>query len=306
MDFLNGLYDALSSVGAELSQIFAYLVNLIVQVFQFLWTALVDIFNFFWAIVQAVGKFLSHIWTNFFKAIWTKALKYLQAAHRWLEAKLAPVLKILRNILARIDYNYKHFIRPLLNMLQKIRQVLLILRLMHIGFAKQLDRYILELEQKLTKAFLTTRGIFTSLINVVNAVIDAPMLLRKPIMVLSLRRTFYSVIRAFTGLPVSYFFPSDSPKAPRGLKVPPVGHSFFEDEYNPPASYYLGLDGGLGDFSGFDPTEIPSDDFADVVKPLDSFQEDEEEIPVCLDIADCLRQAIEQATYKRLLDVPSH
>lgn len=306
MGWLDSLVSFLSSVGSEIAQIFAYLFNLIVQVFQFLWTVLVDVFNFFWSILQAVGKFLSHIWTNFFKAIWSKALKYLQIAHRWLEAKLGPILRYLKRVRDFYDRWYKMYLKPLLQMLQKIRQVLLIMRMMHIGFAKQLDALVLRIEQQLTHQFLTMRGIFTSLINVVSAVIDAPLLLRKPIMILSLRRTFYSVVRAFTGLPVSYFFPSHAKGAPRGLAPPPPGHSFLEDAYNPPADYYLGLDGGLGDFQGFDPTEIPADSFANVVKPLDYISEAEERVPVCTSIADCLRKQVEYAATTRFVNDTSH
>lgn len=306
MGFLDSLMSFLSSVGSDLSQVFSYLYNLIVQAFQYLWNALGNVFNFLWDVVKAVGKFLSHIWTNFFKGIWAKVMKYLQIAHRWLEAKLGPILRYLEKVRQRLDYQYRMFIKPLLNMLQKIRQVLLIMRLMHIGFAKQLDAAILKIEQQISHSFLTMRGIFTSLINVVNAVIDAPLLLRKPIMILSLRRTFYSVIRAFSGLPVSYFFPSNSPMAPRGVKPPPPGHSFLEDEYNPPADYYLGLDDGLGDFSGFDPTVIPDDSFANVVQPVNYFPDAEDQVPVCTNIADCLRIFIEAAAAARILNGTAH
>jgi hypothetical protein len=286
--WLDSILGFLSDVGAALEQVFAYLFKLIVQVFQFLWTALVDVFNFFWKIVGSIGKFLSHIWTNFFKAIWGKVLKYLQIAHRWLEAKLGPILRFLQKVRAALDRYYRLWIKPFMELLQKLRAIVLVMRLLHISFAKQLDALILRIEQQISHSFLTIRGIFTSLINVVNAVIDAPLLLRKPIMILSLRRTFYSLVRAFTGLPVSYFFPSRRSGAPRGLSPPPPGHSFLEDAYNPPASYYLGLDGGLGDFNGFDPTVTPDDSFADVVKPLDYFQEAEEVIPACTNAASCL------------------
>jgi len=301
MGFLGGFFDFLATVGQQLYAMMQYLINVLVTVFQFVWTQLVAVFNFLWGIARSVGKFFGHLWNNFFKGIFSKVLKYLQKVHRWLEDKLGPVLKFLARVRRALDRYYRLYIKPVLNVLQKIRQVLLIMRLLHISFAKQLDAYILKIEQQITHAFLTIRGIFTSLINVVNAVVDAPLLLRKPVMVLSIRRTFHSMIRAFSGLPVSYFFPSSSPGAPRGVAPPPPGHSFMEPEFNPPAAFYLGGDPGLGAFDGYDPLTEPPDDSVNGIDMLPYFAEAQDINPACVDVADCLRQVTELCASTRFV-----
>lgn len=301
MGLLSDLWDVLSFVGQELLYLFEYLLDILVKVFQWLYAVISNVFNFLWKVAKAVTKFVSHIWSGFFKKIWQRALKYLQTAHRWLEAKLGPIVRWLQRARAMLDRYYRLYIKPILNMLQKIRQVLAVLRLLHVKWAAELDKKILQIERQISQSFLQIRGIFTSLINTVTTVIDAPLLFKKPVQVLSIRRTFHTLVRAFTGLPPSYFFPSHSPHAPAGLKPPPPGHSFLEPEYNPPASSFLTGDDGLGNFDGFMAGAEPPDSAVDDLDALEFFSEVDQEPPACQDIESCLREAIELAAERRLI-----
>lgn len=290
-DFLDGLLGSLSNIAAEVAQIFAYLINLIVQVFQFVWGTLVNVFNFLYKIATSVVKFFQHIWTSFFKTIWPKVLSVLRKVHDFLEAKLGPIIRFLKKYRDLIDRNYRLYIKPILNFLQRVRQVLEVMRLMHIGFAKLLDQKIQQIESLLTKNFLQLRGLLTSMINVINGVVDLPMLFRKPVLVLSIRRVFLSLVKVITGFPPGYFFPSPRKNAKKGTGQVPAGANFKDPDVNPPASSYLPGDDGLAGFDGFDAGEIPEDTAVDSLDALDYFSDELYPDPECVDPAVCLLNA---------------
>lgn len=294
-DFLDGLLGSLSSIAAEVAQIFAFLVNLLVQVFQFIWGVLVNVFNFLYKIATSVVKFFQHIWTSFFKTIWPKVLSTLRKVHDFLEAKLGPIIKFLKKYRDLIDRNYRLYIKPILNFLQRVRQVLQVMRLMHIQFAKVLDQKIAQLETALTKNFLQLRGLLTSMINAINAAVDLPLLFRKPVLVLSVRRVFYSLVKVITGLPPSFWFPSPRKNAPAGIKPPKPGTSFTDPENNPSASSYLPGDDGLASFDGFTPGETPDDSAVDDLEALDYFDDSLYAQQNCDDPITCMLEAISTA-----------
>lgn len=300
-DFLDGLIGQLSSIASEVAQIFSFLVNLLVQLFQFIWGTLVNVFNYLYKIAANVVKFFQHIWTSFFKDIWPKIVSTLRKVHDFLEAKLGPIIKFLKKYRDLIDRNYRLYIKPILNFLQRVRQVLQVMRLMHIQFAKVLDQKIAQVETLLTKNFLQLRGLLTSMINAINGVVDLPLLFRKPVLVLSVRRVFLSLVKVITGMSPGYFFPSRSKKAPTGVAPPPAGHSFTESEFNPPASSYLPGGDGLADFEGFTPGEVPDDGAVDDLEALDYFNNDLYPELDCPDFLSCLIDATEFATKVSLI-----
>jgi hypothetical protein len=300
-DFFSNLLGVLAQFAAELEQIFVFLLNLIVQVFQFVWNVLVNVFDFLYKIGTVAGKFIVHIWNNFFKVLWGRILELFRKVHAFLEAKLGPIVRYLQKVRAMWDRNFQLYIKPILNMLQKIRQGLFVLRLLHIKFAQELDAKILSIESKLTKNFLQLRGVLTTMIDAVNAVIDAPLLVRKPTQVLAFRRVFLSLIRVVTGFPVSYFFPSPRSNAKKGVKTPPAGKSYLDPQFNPPASSYLSGNDGLGDFAGFTSGITPDDTVVDDLEVLDYFNDDLYDIPKCTDIVQCLTDATQSAVGGRFV-----
>lgn len=295
-DFLGGLLGVLSAIGAELAQIFVALLNVIVSVFQFVWSTLVNVFNFLYKIGTTVVKFFHHVWDLFFKGIWPRVLSVLRKVHDFLEAKLGPIISFLKKYRALLDRNFRLYIKPILNFLQRIRQVLAVLKLLHIQFAKVLDQKIAQLEGILTKNFLQLRGVITSILNAVNAVVDFPLLLRKPVLVLSIRRVFLSLVRVLTGFPSGFFLPSPRTNPKKGTGPPPVGANFKDADVNPPASSYLDGEDGLGDFDGFDSGDIPDDTVVDSLDSLDYFNGDLYPDLECEDYLLCLQEAIDMAS----------
>jgi hypothetical protein len=287
-DFLDNLFNSLSQIGAELAQIFAYLVSLIVQVFVFIWTTLVNVFNFLYKIGTSVGKFFAHIWTGFFKKIFTSFMAAVNKAHLWLEAHLRPIIDFLKKARAYYDRIFRLYLKPILDLLQKVRKFLAVLRFLHISWAQALDRRISQIESYVSRLFLDVRAIFNGLIDVLNSIADPMRLIRHPTLVLSLRRVFLSSVRVFTGLPPGYFFPS--PRKGARLGTGPIGHGFLESDpsMNPAASSYLPGDDGLGGFNGFLAGEIPDDGAVDDLELLDYFDDSLYPAAACADINACV------------------
>lgn len=289
-DFLDNLFNSLSQIGAELAQIFAYLVSLIVQVFVFIWTTLVNVFNFLYKIGTSVGKFFTHIWTGFFKKIFTSVLSAINKAHLWLEAHLRPIIDFLKKARAYYDRIFRLYLKPILDLLQKVRKFLAVLRFLHISWAQALDRRISQIESYVSRLFLDVRAIFNGLIDVLNSIADPMRLIRHPTLVLSLRRVFLSSVRVFTGRPPGYFFPS--PRKGARLGTGPIAGGFLpaDPTLNPAASSYLPGDDGLNGFNGFLQGEVPDDGVVDELEMLDYFNDDLWPEPLCTDVASCLAE----------------
>ena len=291
MGFLDGLLDLLGSIASQIAAILVELFNLIIQVASFIWSVLVNVANFMLDVFAKVGTFFKHIWESVIKGVLVKVFHAIQAVHRFLETKLRPVIKFLTRVRQYIDRIYRTYVRPFLRLIQHIRQVLSILRLLHIRIAEQLDRVLAQITADINKAFATIRGTLNATIDLLNILADPEKLVRKPTLILSLRRIVHSFIRQVTGLPTGYWFPSPRPTAPRGLGN--VGSHFdpTDPQQNPPASFFLGLDSGVPSLEFQDPDVPVPDSLVDGVDPLDFFDGAAYSAGNCIDVEVCLQDA---------------
>jgi hypothetical protein len=271
MDFLDGLTGFLGSIEAEIAQVLVFLVNLIVEVFQFIWQVIQIIAGYILQAFKATASFFAHLWTNFFKGIFTKLLSGIGKLTQWLQSKLRPIIQFLTKARQFIDRIYKQYFGPILKAIQHVRQFLQILKLLHIKIAAQLDAILGQVQRDINGVFLQIRGILNTAIDLLNIVADPSKLLRKPTMVLSLRRTIHAFIRQVTGMPPGWYFPSPSKSAPRGLGFLPADFNPDNPLHNPPPSYYLSLDSGVPSFDFLGDGETIPDEAADGMAPLGFF-----------------------------------
>jgi hypothetical protein len=116
-------------------------------------------------IADAISKILQKgeiqkIW-NWLKRIWEK-LK------RWAE-KLKKNLENLKN---RINDYYNTYIKPFMDLLQRIRKVLFVFRLLGFKWAKKLDQDIAKLEADINKQFLEIEGVLNTAVDWITFVTD--------------------------------------------------------------------------------------------------------------------------------------
>jgi hypothetical protein len=294
MGFLDGLVGFLGSVASEIAQAIVFLVNIIVQVFQFIWDVIQIVAAYILQVFKAIGGFFEHLWTNFFKGIFTKLIDGIGKLTQWLQSKLRPIIQFLTKARQFIDRIYKQYFGPILKAIQHVRQFLQILKLLHIKIAAQLDAILGQVQRDINGVFLQIRGILNTAIDLLNIVADPSKLLRKPTMVLSLRRTIHAFIRQVTGMPPGFYFPSPSKSAPRGLGFLPANFDANNPLHNPPPSYYLGLDSGVPSFDFLGDGETIPDEAADGMLPLGFFDGQAWPDSNCVDVDACLLLAAQQ------------
>ena len=249
------------------------------------------------SLLDALGKLaakllalLQHIWQFIVKKIIGGILSALGSLSAWIEAKLQPVLdflKNLRNILARY---YNTYLRPMLVWMQRVRQFVHILALLHIHIAQRLDTFLANLQAKILQGFYTVTGAINTLTQILLALQDPQYLIRHPVLLVSIRRQIPALIRAVTGRPPGYYFPSPRGSAGGYFAAPNYSLPLPSQSTSPPASTYLGNDGLPADLSGmvdcyeYAPTSV------DQVEPLDYFNDDLYPATICPydDPAKCL------------------
>jgi hypothetical protein len=187
------IIDAINAIISAL----VYLWNLLVAVFQFLYNALVAIVNALIKAVQVVVRGFIHFFTtilpNFLKRLYQDYVDLKAKVTAW----LAPVLRILMRI--RQLFN-TYVLAPLLrtiNLIQHIRQFLVIFRLLGFKWAARLDNYLTKLEQQLVQNVLVIQAYLNLAISVLDLIIDPSMILRKNFLLASLLSFLGAVKRVF-------------------------------------------------------------------------------------------------------------
>lgn len=287
------LVDFVQSIADYLVQLVQYIWNVLVAVGNFLWGVLQDVFHYAWSFLKSVASLFRSLWDNFFKKIFTAVWNAIQTAQQWLEKIFGPVVKFLKMIRDFYDRWFKYFIKPLLNFLQLIRNVIKVLDFLHIHVLDSLDKVIAKIEQKITTAVLTIRGVLNGLIDIVSILADPLNIIRHPTIVYSIRRTALGLVKIFTGLPPGFFLPSPLSGAQKGTGLLPANFNPNDPSQNPPASSYMGSDGLPSGWDGFLPgVDVPMD-AVNALATLDFFNCDNYPSPTCNNVGDCLQQAFD-------------
>lgn len=290
LDNIFGFLGGVGNVGLSLASVFQWVVEALSAIGTVLLKALLEIGGFLLNILKSVGKFFQLIWDKFFKGIFSKLVNALLKAHDWLEAHLRPLLNFLQKVRKYLDRIYFRYIKPFLDLIQHVRRFLLILKLLHVKFAQELDAQLASIQHSVQSAFLEARTLLNGIIDVVNLIVDPSALLRKPTLILSMRRSIGAIIRVVTGLPPAFFFPSPRKNAPLGWAALPSNFDPRNLAHNPPPSFYLQGDEGLGAFS-FIGNDAPLPDSAvDDIDMLDFFADEYYPAPICTNPAECLRR----------------
>jgi hypothetical protein len=295
-DLLSGIFDFLgSTVVAALEQFVIWLYQLIVVVFQVLLQLLSFVANFFAAVFHTVAGFLDSIWNKFFKGIFGKVWNALKAGQQWLESKLSPVIKFLQHLRQWLQRYYNIYVKPVLLMIQHIRQFLQILKALHISFAAKLDAWLAQLQARIVQSFATIIGTINTLTNVLNAIVDPLALLRKPALLLSIRRQIPALIHLATGRPPGYWFPSPRTGHGSPFTAPSLPFNFNDTAKNPPTSNYLAFDDGIAGVAQPGLDFQFADGAVDQAEPLDYFDDDLYPASPCTDPVECLVSVAKRA-----------
>jgi hypothetical protein len=122
--------------------------------------------------LSSLRNFLRHlkdtILGHLIRDIWREAMKIKLKLHQVLD----PVLATIKRIRAIQQYYFDHLLKPYLDLIQRIRRVLVVFRLLHFRWADALDKYLVEREVQIQKLFLEARRDLNTLADWINFIVD--------------------------------------------------------------------------------------------------------------------------------------
>jgi hypothetical protein len=226
-----GIFDPLLGVLAAIVQAIIdflnALVGVLVQVLNFLLQGEQAIFGFSFASLSEVFKGLKNILDQVFKVTVVAALKHLlslyQKLQQWIR-KLKPWLDKLRKLQQQQQQAMKRFI----NLIQRIRQVLVIFRIFHLKFARKLDDWLAGIEGKLITRVSQLQRKTNEIIGWIDFIADPTRLLRLAPMAQSIYR-YLRGLRGVLGIPESRALTVDEDKRQAQDRALLTGRTDLED-----------------------------------------------------------------------------
>lgn len=174
-----GIFDGII---AAIQAALVWLYNALVAVILWIWNLLVAITNTLVAIFKTLGKFLKNVWNDFIKKIPGWLADHITKLRDWLKRILKPVVKFFQNLKKWYDTHVVAQQLRLLQLIQKIRRFLGILRLFHIGWAAKLDNALADVQQRIQQNIAFIRGIFNQIINTLALVLDPTLFITRGVM----------------------------------------------------------------------------------------------------------------------------
>lgn len=183
MDFLGFLGGLIGDIGDDLDAIITWATGN----FNALWendTGILGVIGslagWVWRSFSAIVSFLAGIWNWLRDHILARILAFLTDLFNRLRQFFKPLIDAIHRQQQMMMLIWNIYIKPVLNFIQALRRFLLIFRLLGFKWAKQLDAYLVALENKISLAFLGALQNLNILANWINFILD-PFGLFQPI-----------------------------------------------------------------------------------------------------------------------------
>lgn len=129
--------------------------------------------------VDGVKSIVKNIWNDVILAVLKKILDAYSKLRDLLHKILDPVLKFLHRLRQIYDQYFNQFVKPLLNVIQRIRQFLKIFELLGFKWAKRLDADLGAIENKIIQIYTTIRQNLNLVTTWIQLIVDPTGLLRR-------------------------------------------------------------------------------------------------------------------------------
>jgi hypothetical protein len=136
-------------------------------------------FNFLIRGLRGALHIFKVIWDKVFKRGLLKILELYSKLRGALARVFGPLLRNLRRIRDWLDKVYYPRLLKIINMIQRVRQMLSILRIFNVAWAKRLDERLLRLETKIAEPYLKLRALLNEVATVINLVLDPSLILKR-------------------------------------------------------------------------------------------------------------------------------
>jgi hypothetical protein len=201
-----GIFDPLlgflASIIDAILNFLVSLVQAIVQVVNFLYEGELGIFGFSNKGLESVWKGLKNIMDQVFKVWVVNALHHLLSLYQKLTAWIRK-LKAWLDKLRKLQQLYQvRAMKRFINLIQRIRQLLVIFRILHLKFAQKLDDWLTHIEGKLITREAQIAAKTNEIIGWINFIADPTKLFRLSPLAQSLYR-YIRGLRGVLGIPES-------------------------------------------------------------------------------------------------------
>jgi hypothetical protein len=199
-----------------LDELGAALISEILSVLTTLWNDVVIVatallngltFTFLGAsgLFNSIQRFFSWLWNNIILTTLGWILKQLQDLQQWLRDHFQWLIDFLKRLLQLQQQFYQQFIKPVLNILIRIRQFIQILRIFHLHIFDKLDNWLAGLEAKLLGHFLKVTQWINRLLSYIELILDAAGYLKRTLLVASVANSASDLLLLFTGRTLDYW-----------------------------------------------------------------------------------------------------
>jgi len=176
-----------SFIGITAARLLEFLKLLKDYVLQLSKELLIGVFRTARAIARVL-RTLASLAVNGVKTFAQWAYREIVKLHDFLAQKFGPVLRWLRELKQHIQDIYNRFVRPIIDVIQFIRQLNQILELFHITLLKKLDATLAQIEQRIEEPFLWVTQKITWLENWIDRIVTLDGLFQRVTLIASMAR----------------------------------------------------------------------------------------------------------------------
>jgi hypothetical protein len=191
------IWTGIQVAGRITLQVLAYSVKILWAFATRIQSALVAVGRVLVDVGKQAWRFLRWTYTDVLKPAWQQFWKWFDQLRKWLDKTFGPVLRFLDAVRTHILKFYDKWVRPILDVIGFARQVLGILASLGLEWARELDRKLRWLEEKIDAPFRLVLAKLNEIVNVVNRVVTADGLFQRLAYIRSLERDMRYVGRAF-------------------------------------------------------------------------------------------------------------
>lgn len=174
-----GFLDMFSSLGdwlnKHLGQVFDVVGKMFKTITAFaraLTSVLGNVFTGHFHIFTSAAQWIAHAMATLVKKWIPSLISEVQHLYTKLRNLVKPVVDTIHRIRQIQEAYFNTYIRPILNFIQHLRQALVILRLMHVKFATQLDQRLANIEDQIYTRFMNVLREFNVVSDYINYILD--------------------------------------------------------------------------------------------------------------------------------------
>jgi len=168
---------------------------------NFLWGIFGTLWNWMKGVLASLWQYLTDAIHWLFHTFFPDLVRWINEIRTKITQWLQPLIKWIQWERAWLANFWNTVLKPILNFLQAIRQLLVVFRLLGLKWATQLDQDIADIEGKITQGFLQMVAAVNVLANWINFLVGPGGLFAAPLLLLSTLQTLPQLWAALSNLP---------------------------------------------------------------------------------------------------------